>query len=370
MLLIIGCSSLLYGNSPPPHCTEEDRETTKLLKDVYLFPQQNEVKAVKTDEIKYLFKHLIDDKLDYKPVSEVRKLSQQYIECHSDYYKNSPYVFDKPLPNGWLYPQFHNDDKWKKYFDTGQNEYWVFPNVHCDKNTRRLTAMSWMRSGMQGSHDQQKNMHKKFKKKNPSLSIVNTGDGSVYCSWNGWLYPAEDQRYDNWFDTEDDEAFTLINVYCRNNRVVYLHRAEHNGKSIFGDGIKDRANDRPFKKNDKPVDKSDNWVRCNWKGWLYKAKLLNDTWNDGNDGNEERWTYERYFIVSNNGIGQDKKKRGRNGDARGAIHGRVMNPYCSQATKEAKIGVVTAIRAYCFYPSSGKWFYEKRSMCDDLKSLD
>ena len=355
VLLFIGYSNLLYGQ---PICTEEQKKTTKLLEEIYLFPEPDDRKVITSEQVIYLF--------DGKEISDDNKVitkSQQYIECHPDSYQDSLYAFDKPLPDGWLYPPPFNENSryWKKHFDTGQNEYWVFPNVHCDKDTRRLTAMSWMRSGTHESHKSNKGMHSKFKNNTPPFATANTTDGSVYCGWSGWLYPTDDHNYEKWFDTEDDEAFTIVNVYCRNNRVVFLSKKVGGNIGIAG------KSGTPFKSTDTaPLEKNENWVHCDWQGWLYKAKLLNDTWIDGDKG--ERWTYERYFIISNNTIGEKKKKRD---DNKGAIHGRVMNPYCSQAKSSSKIGVVTAIRAYCFYPDNvprgNKWYREKKSMCDDLK---
>ena len=301
VLLIIGYSNLLYGNSPPPYCTEEDKETTKHIEDVYLFPKKNEATPIINDTTKYFFDgNEVDE-------GEVINLSQQYIECLPDFYENNPYDFDKPLPNGWLYPPpfKENSRYWKKYFDTGQNEYWVFPNVHCDEK-RRLTAMSWMRSGTHESHNNNGAMHEKFKKNTPPFPTGNTSDGSIYCGWNGWLYPAEDDSYEKWVDTEDDEAFTLVNVYCRKNKVIYLHE-KMGGNIDFAGKLKQPfkpTDTAPFKSTDTATLEGDNLVRCNWQGWLYKAMLLNDTWEDGNE--KKRWTYERYFIISNNGIAEIK----------------------------------------------------------------
>ena len=354
ILLFVGYGNLLYGKSI---CTKEKMDTNQILGEVYGFikPPSKEPKVV--DKVEYLF--------DGKPIEEdeVIAKSQLYIECAPD---RTPYDFDKPLPNGWLYPIFYEDQRWKKYFDTGTEEYWVFPNVYCNKKTRRLTAISWMRSGREGGQGH-RNMHKNFKDHTPSHPNVDDEDGSkgVYCHWSGWLYPLGKES-NNFFDTKDNQAFTIVNVYCRNDRVTYLHRAEHNGMSRFGDGIK-RAVEKeipPFPKNIDHPKETDKLVRCNWNGWLYKAMLLNDEWD--NEEKKIRWTYERYFIVSNRGRGEEKKKIG---DSRASIHGRVMNPYCSKAKPEsAYSGVVTAIRAYCFYPSTGDWATEKKSMCDDLVS--
>ena len=359
VLLIVGYSNFLYGNSTVV-CTEKQKGNEGPLENIYLFPDPIKDDRIETTtEVEYLF--------DGSVITDEKQIiakSQLHIECSPDFYEGSPYVFDRPLPDGWLYPQFYEDARWKKYFDTGQKEYWVFPNVHCDKKTRRLTAMSWMRSGKDDSHKGQGPMHNKFKGRIPPLPNVDGENGSkgVYCGWNGWLYPADGDKYEKWFDTEDNEAFTIINVYCRNNRVIYLHKTMAGNIDIAGQLRK------PFKPTDTaPLEKNDNWVRCDWKGWLYKAWLLDDTWKDGEDLDKRRWTYERYFIVNEDGVGEKKKQTTRNGNSQGAIHGRVMNPYCSPATNSASIGVVTAIRAYCFYPSSGKWNREKKSMCDDLK---
>ena len=350
LVAIICCSGLLYGK---PVCFDKDMEDTKVFGKVFGFikPPDETASPITIEEVYYLFD---GDKVEDK-IEEVINISQLYIECNPD---KSPYEFDKPLPDGWLYPKFYEDPRWKKYFDTGTKEYWVFPNVHCDKDTRRLTAMSWMRSGRKEGQGHG-NMHKKFKDDTPPHLNIDNEDGSkgVYCPWNGWLYPLGEES-NRFFDTTDDQAFTIVNVYCRNNRVIYLHRAEHDGKSRFGDGIDRASSKKPFPKHIDYPKETDNWVRCNWNGWLYKAMVKKDEW-DTEEG-ERRWTYERYFIVSND---ETRSKKGNKGDK--AIHGRVMNPYCSKAKKDSYSGVVTAIRAYCFYPSSGLWS-EKKSMCDDL----
>lgn len=349
VLLIIGYSNLLYANSPSPQCSEEHKGTTKYLENVYLFPEKYEAKLETDNKVKYIFD---DNEVDE---NKVIGLSQQYIECTPD--KTPNYHFDKPLANGWLYPPPFNENSryWKKYFDTGQNEYWVFPNVHCNEK-RRLTAMSWMRSGRHESHKNNGDMHRKFKEHTPPFATGNVNDGGVYCQWDGWLYSTGKYDYKKWFDTgEDDETFTLVNVYCRNNRVVFLH------KELGGHGLNKPLNkdeiDRPFENLEPPDKKNDTLVRCNWKGWLYKAMILDDTWQDNG---KKRWTYERYFIIKEKGLDDSDKKNNH------AIHGRVMNPYCSQAKPSSTIGVITAVRAYCFYPSSGRWHREKKSMCDDL----
>ena len=343
ILLFVGYGNLLYGKSI---CTKEKMDTNQILGEVYGFikPPSKEPKVV--DKVEYLF--------DGKPIEEdeVIAKSQLYIECAPD---RTPYDFDKPLPNGWLYPIFYEDQRWKKYFDTGTEEYWVFPNVHCNEK-RRLTAMSWMRSGRHESHKNNGDMHRKFKEHTPPFATGNVNDGGVYCQWDGWLYSTGKYDYKKWFDTgEDDETFTLVNVYCRNNRVVFLH------KELGGHGLNKPLNkdeiDRPFENLEPPDKKNDTLVRCNWKGWLYKAMILDDTWQDNG---KKRWTYERYFIIKEKGLDDSDKKNNH------AIHGRVMNPYCSQAKPSSTIGVITAVRAYCFYPSSGRWHREKKSMCDDL----
>lgn len=343
LVLVLVCySNLLYGD---PVCTEEHKiNVSEQLGKIYGFIERVPEEPIRVNDT---VTHLLNGEKIEK--NEVIAKSQLHIECPPD---TSFYDLDKPLPNGWLYPKFYeNTEEWKKYFDTGKNEYWVFPNVYCDKEKRRLTAMSWMRSGKKFSHNGNGGMHIKFKNNKPSFDSSNVDDG-VYCLWDGWLYPTTKFHYSSWFDTEDhDESFTLINVYCRNQRVRYLHR------KVAGHELNIPAK-HPFKGLATPAYRNDNLVRCNWQGWLYKALFLEDEWKEGN---ATRWSYERYFIINSGGTDKSNK----------AIHGRVMNPYCSPSKDTATIGVVTAIRAYCFYPSSGNWHGEKKSMCDDLDtSLD
>ena len=288
---------------------------------------------------------------------KVRTISQAYIECvpgESEF--GAKAIHDKPLAQaGWLY----GDDiwVWMNYFDTGVKEHWVFPNVYCNSN-RILTAMSWKRSNDDWEHHK---MHSRFRNRNPpdyDEEILRGHDRrSVYCSWNGWLFPTGDHHYSRWVDTKNrDELFSLVNVYCDANQVRYFHHKFAGAHDMAkGDST------HPFKNLKNPTLNNTTTVGCNWNGWLYKATSA-ETWYDRDDDkNKQRWSYERYFAIDNKNT-YEKGKR----DGEYAIHGRVMNPFCSKTSKNKK-GIVTQIRAYCFYPSSGEWSRTKESFCADLK---
>lgn len=269
-------------------------------------------------------------------------------------------AFDKPLPIGWLYSGFSDaTESWKNYFDTNQQEIWVLPNVYCNP-ARILTAISWMRSGKKGAARENQDMTWRFRAHKPpfySNEVVNNNNiQGVYCSgWgDGWLFEKHINRK-KYIDTlKNDELFTLVNIYCHQNRVIFMHHG-YAGHSQFRDFANDKegndASDKPFEHITDPSPAADGGIGCSWQGWLLKDST-EDTWEDTGSKLNKRWSYEKYFALDRRDVG-DKDKR--------LMHGRVINPFCSKTDKR-KNGVVTRLRAYCFY--SSKW--KNRNLCSSL----
>ena len=280
----------------------------------------------------------------YKNVTQELKTkiinhSAQQIECSdAGEIRN---IFDKPLPLGWLYKYFSdNNTSWKKYFDTNQQEHWVLPNVYCNIS-RVLTAISWMRSGTEGAAKGNKNMDKRFSKNQPpfySKEIVdNDNPHGVYCGWEGWLFKKKEDRK-KYIDTlKNDELFTMINIHCRNNRVTSMQHGYAGDNRHHPD-----ASDKTFENISTPSSAGDGSISCSWQGWLLK----DGTEGTHKVGNKNRWNYEKYFALDERSTGERDKR---------LVHGRVINPFCSKPIKNMD-GKVSRIRAYCFYAS--KWEHE------------
>ncbi|MDE3269882.1 MAG: hypothetical protein OYH77_06325, partial [Pseudomonadota bacterium] len=79
-------------------------------------------------------------------------------------------------------------------------------------------------------------------------------------------------------------------------------------------------------------------VLCNWQGWLY-GFTDGKSWEDSNEN--KRYGYEKYFAIDNKSIGAKDKTWW--------MRGRVVNPFCAEQ-ENSSYGVVTAVRAFCFYP--------------------
>lgn len=99
-------------------------------------------------------------------------------------------------------------------------------------------------------------------------------------------------------------------------------------------------------------------VYCDWQGWLFND-MTKDTRQD--DDGKRRYSYERYYA-----IGDDNDKFWMNG--------RVVNPFCSKEDKDSPFGMVTRLRAYCFYipkpiEVDNKRYYLK-DRCSDLQPTD
>ena len=154
--------------------------------------------------------------------------------------------------------------------------------------------------------------------------------GGVYCNWDGWLYPSSNIDYKYFIDTsEDNELFTLLNVYCHKHSYVReLHSAQASADQA------EENNKKPFKGiSPKSLvgDSEYPGVRCNWDGWLY-GDMSGEQWQDSKG--KDRYGYEKYFSIDRHPIGDNKKKW---------MRGRVANPFCS------KHGIVTVVRAFCFF---------------------
>lgn len=273
--------------------------------------------------------------------------SAQQIECNdAGEIRNA---FDKPLPSGWLYSKNSFNDtttSWRENFDTNQPEYWVLPNVYCNAS-RVLTAISWMRSGEKGAAKKNKDMDQRFRANQPPFYAKEIVDNNyphgVYCDWEGWLFKKKEDRK-KYIDTlGNDELFTMVNIHCRNKRVTSMQHGYAGDNRHHPD-----ANDKPFDKFSNPSS-ADGSIGCSWQGWLLK---------DGTEGtykvgDNNRWSYEKYFALDERKTG-DKDKR--------LMYGRVINPFCSKLGKNNN-GKVSRIRAYCFY--SSKWKKNKQT-CSEL----
>ena len=160
-----------------------------------------------------------------------------------------------------------------------------------------------------------------------AFSLEDPHRKGVYCDWKGWLYNSEEryrkhsgEHYHHWFDTKGgDESFTFINVYCHKDKMG-SKTVRYFAKAVRGD-LTHKDLKHPFQHRDGLiVVKDDNdlpSIRCDWTGWLF--------WDRTKDN------YDKYFDI------EDK----------GWVNGRVMNPFCSY-NKEIGIGIVTALRVYCF----------------------
>lgn len=264
-------------------------------------------------------------------------ISNAYIECLQG--KPDPNdAYDFPLPTGWLYYTFtDNQNTMKRFFDTSRDEYWVLPNVYCNKKNV-LAAVSWMISPRSMAFNKNSGMHNGFKDiippfyKSVNLEDPHKNNAGVYCNWDGWLYASNHGDYEHWFDTDKEEKFTFINVYCDNksNTVRYFFKSVGGAGHFKSDGGVLR---KPFGKdmehlNGLPLDRGKvsespyyPYISCNWSGWLF--------W-DRTKGN-----YKKYFAVKDGAW----------------INGRVMNPFCSREEgdeEDYKGGTVTALRVYCF----------------------
>ena len=147
-----------------------------------------------------------------------------------------------------------------------------------------------------------------------------------------------------YIDTLDNnELFTMVNIYCQNNRVIFMQHGYAGDKDHHDD-----ADEHPFKNASTPSS-SDGSIGCSWQGWLLKDGTDGE-WTDKN-GNK-RWNYEKYFALDTRNTTESDKRK---------IHGRVINPFCSKPDAN-KNGKVTRLRAYCFYPS----VWENRKTCHSL----
>ena len=312
-------------------------------------PGKQEVSKV-TTETEYRFgnsSHIKKFSVEKDFEQKIIAHSYQRIECSDS--GETRNVFDKPLPVGWLYSQFSDTTaSWQNYFNTTASEHWVLPNTFCSQN-RVLTAISWTRSGEKGAYNNNNNMAQHFRENIPPFysSEINTlsGENGVFCQgWEGWFFEKNVDRK-KYIDTHGngDELFTIVNTYCKNNRVTFMQHGYAGHKDQHVD-----ANDHPFKNIGTPSS-SDGSVGCSWQGWLLKDGT-DGTYTD-KDGNN-RWNYEKYFALD--------KRPTSDGDKR-HIHGRVINPFCSKHDKN-KNGKVTRVRAYCFYPSDWK----SRKTCASL----
>ena len=325
--------------------------------------QKNSKPGKVTTEIQYRFGNrsytAISDSDIFK--QKIIDHAQLHVEC--DDTGEARGKFDKPLPFGWLYKQFAETTITFNYFDTDQWEIWVLPNVHCNSD-RILTAISWMRSGKKGAANKNKNMHGRYRNSKPSFYstgvVDNNNRKSVYCEWSGWLYDKNTNRK-KYIDTlKNKELFTLINIYCHHDRVIFMQHGYAGDDKGYRDFADDKdgegVSDFPFRSIADPSPAKDGSIGCSWQGWLLKDSS-GGTWEDtggdqvddnGKKRNKQRWSYEKYFALDRRDV-DDKDKR--------KMHGRVINPFCSK-------GVVTRLRAYCFY--SAKW--EDRKFCNSLEA--
>ncbi len=287
-------------------------------------------------------------------------ISNSYIECLQG--KPDPNdAYDFPIPTGWLYHTFADKETMRSFFDTEISEHWVLPNVYCNKQGV-LTAISWMISPRSMSFNENKGMHKGFRNSPPpfykGIELENRKAG-VYCDWDGWLYASNHGDYEHWFDTNSAEKFTFINVYCdkESNTVRYFYSAVGGAGHFKSDGgvlrkpfgtNMEHLNDLPLNRGKVREPPYYPYISCNWSGWLFWDRTKG-TW-EGND-KKRRYNYEKYFAV------KDKAW----------VNGRVMNPFCSpDKDNDARYGVVTALRVYCFDGGGNKRCYDlKKSVATE-----
>lgn len=282
-----------------------------------------------TTKVEYFHHH----KSQRLPSDKVQDISNSYIECVQGQL-DSNLIYDFPMPVGWLYPSFgEGGETTKKFFDTEVREHWAFPNFSCNfKNV--LTAVSWMRSGKNSGGLKNKAMHSKFRDHKPDFYdgkkyFDHRRSGGVYCNWDGWLYPSSSLHYKYFIETDgDNELFTLLNVYCHKHSYVReFYSAAASADQAMENNKKPFHNIRP---KSQIGDSEYPSVRCNWDGWLY-GDMSGEHWHDGDN---KRYGYEKYFAVERHPIGHNKQIW---------MRGRVANPFCS------KSGIVTAVRAFCFF---------------------
>ncbi|RKU17932.1 hypothetical protein C6501_03405 [Candidatus Poribacteria bacterium] len=278
--------------------------------------------------------------------------SNSYIECDQGI---APIIqpFDFPLrgkslkDKGWLYYTWDTGTvPW--FFDTKEKEHWVLPNVYCNSKNI-LAAVSWMRS-----HEDE-GMHARFKGKDPpfydGVDFEDRGKDKwgVYCDWDGWLYDS-DEHFHFWFDAykKSEELFTFINVYCHTDKTVRFfakaeaHQRQQEGHMIFPFRPRHAFVTAKVKEAAEYPD-----VYCNWTGWLF-ADTTDKPWEDKDK--HSRHSHEKYYAID---------KHSRESSKKAWMNGRVMNPFCSKLT-DRDIGIVTALRVYCFYT--------KENRCSDLET--
>lgn len=339
--LILLCSVSLRANS--------DADDPDLKLDYKPALRKKPAVIKETTEIEYRFDITVSTKgkVDNELRNKIIKHSYQHIECSDT--GETRNVFDKALPIGWLYSSFGDKTTaWQKYFDTSASEHWVLPNVYCN-NQRVLTAIAWMRSGNKGAARKNQAMASGFRDNIPPFysndAVNNKNANGVYCKWSGWLFD-KNKSYKKYFDTLDNsELFTMVNIYCDSNRVTFMRHGYAGDNTYYH---KD-ASEKPFENAPTPSAAADGSVGCSWQGWLLKNGT-DGTWED-RDTNT-RWIYEKYFALD--------KRATTKGDKR-KIHGRVINPFCSNKTDDDN-GKVTRIRAYCFYPT----VWKKMKTCASL----
>ena len=297
---------------------------------------------------------------------KIEERSYSHIECDQAKVDNKEYPFNLPLPEGWLYDIFGNTGRMRYFFDTSVNEYWVLPNVYCNKHNM-LTAVSWMRSHEKMSHNDNDKMHFRFRDSRPPLyrgmnleNYHHKDRGGVYCDWRGWLHNPEGSGKDyqmhfrRLFDTnKGKEQFTFVNVYCHSDKTVRFF-----AKAVGGDSTQKDLN-YPFEHlHDIKLDKEARdfpYTRCNWTGWLF-GDMTAKTWKDPGDKDKRKHSYEKYYATD---YRADLLKKPW-------MNGRVINPFCSRE-EEGTYGYVTALRVYCFYTPGSEVGKVDNNRCSDLR---
>lgn len=295
---------------------------------------------------------------DAQRVRKIEERSYSHIECDQAKVDNGEYPFNLPLPDGWLYDIYGENSRMRLFFDTEVSEYWVLPNVYCNKQNV-LTAVSWMRS-----HDnlsfKKNEIHMRFRDNLPPFydddhteNYHNKDRGGVYCSWDGWLHDPDSgknyqRHFRRLFDTDrNKEQFTFVNVYCYKNTVRFF------AKAVGGDStLKDLwypFGNRHDIKPDKEV-RDFPFVQCNWIGWLF-GDMTDNIWKDPGNDDKEKYSYEKYYATDYRAKLNEKPW----------MNGRVINPFCSRE-EEGDYGYVTALRVYCFYTPGSK----VQGRCSDL----
>lgn len=121
--------------------------------------------------------------------------------------KNSNSIYCKW--SGWL---FDKNKSYKKYFDTPKNELFTMVNIYCDNH--RVTFMRHGYAGHSKFHDDASD-HPFKNAPTPSLAA----DGSVGCSWQGWLL--KDGTDGTWEDNDSNTRWSYEKYFTFDERKMH-----------------------------------------------------------------------------------------------------------------------------------------------------